>query len=127
MKMLPSGGAVDLFTGVRGIRILRTSPLGNSPKFAPEIATWLTRLVHMVDAPNTGLLLPFITLVRERSTGMSTEENKNLARRSWEIVNQRNPDLIEEFYPPEFVWHEPDRDVQGYEQAKQFVSSFFEA
>jgi steroid delta-isomerase-like uncharacterized protein len=81
----------------------------------------------MVDAPNTGLLLPFITLVRERSTGMSTEENKNLARRSWEIVNQRNPDLIEEFYPPEFVWHEPDRDVQGYEQAKQFVSSFFEA
>jgi steroid delta-isomerase-like uncharacterized protein len=100
---------------------------GNSPKFAPEIATWLTRIVHMVDAPNTGLLLPFITLVRERSTGMSTEENKNLARRSWEIVNQRNPDLIEEFYPPEFVWHEPDRDVQGYEQAKQFVSSFFEA
>jgi steroid delta-isomerase-like uncharacterized protein len=58
---------------------------------------------------------------------MSTEENKNLARRSWEIVNQRDPDLIEEFYPPEFVWHEPDRDVQGYEQAKQFVSSFFEA
>ncbi len=58
---------------------------------------------------------------------MSTEENKALARRSWEIVNQRNPDLIEEFYPPDFVWHEPDRDVQGYEQAKQFVSSFFAA
>ena len=58
---------------------------------------------------------------------MSTEENKALARRSWEIVNQRNPDLIEEFYPPDFVWHEPDRDVQGYEQAKLFVSSFFEA
>jgi hypothetical protein len=54
---------------------------------------------------------------------MSTEENKDLARRSWEIVSQRNPDLIEEFYPPDFVWHEPDRDVQGYEQAKQFVSS----
>ena len=31
---------------------------------------------------------------------MSAEENKNLALRSWEIVNQRNPDLIEEFYPP---------------------------
>src|SRR5215203_3842419 len=29
--------------------------------------------------------------------------------------------------PPDFVWHEPDRDIQGYEQAKQFVSSFFEA
>ena len=58
---------------------------------------------------------------------MSAEENKNLALRSWEIVNQRNPDLIEEFYPPEFVWHEPDQDIRGYEQAKQFVSSFFEA
>jgi steroid delta-isomerase-like uncharacterized protein len=58
---------------------------------------------------------------------MSTEENKALARRSWEIVNQRNPDLIEELYPPDFVWHEPDRDIQGYEQAKQFVSTFFKA
>ena len=56
-----------------------------------------------------------------------SEENKTLARRSWEFVNQHNPDLIEEFYPPEFVWHEPDRDIRGYEQAKQFVSSFFEA
>ena len=58
---------------------------------------------------------------------MSAEENRALARRSWEIVSQRNPDLIEEFYPPEFVWHEPDRDIRGYEQAKQFVSTFFEA
>jgi steroid delta-isomerase-like uncharacterized protein len=56
-----------------------------------------------------------------------SEENKAHAQRSWEIVNQHNPELIEEFYPPEFVWHEPDRDIQGYEQAKQFVSSFFEA
>ena len=56
---------------------------------------------------------------------MTVEENKALARRSWEIVNQRNPDLIEEFYPPDFVWHEPDQDLRGYEQAKQFVSTFF--
>ena len=58
---------------------------------------------------------------------MSAEENKDLARRSWEIVKQRNPDLVEEFYPPEFVWHEPDQDIRGYEQAKQFVSTFFTA
>ena len=38
-------------------------------------------------------------------------------RRSWEIVNQRNPELIKEFYAPDFVWHEPDQDIQGYEQA----------
>jgi steroid delta-isomerase-like uncharacterized protein len=58
---------------------------------------------------------------------MSAEENRALAQRSWEIVSQRNPDLIEEFYPAEFVWHEPDRDIRGYEQAKQFVSTFFQA
>jgi steroid delta-isomerase-like uncharacterized protein len=58
---------------------------------------------------------------------MSTEENKEKAQRSWEIVNQRNPDLIEEFYPPDFVWHEPDQDIQGYEQAKKFTSTFFAA
>jgi steroid delta-isomerase-like uncharacterized protein len=58
---------------------------------------------------------------------MSTEENKALARRAWEVVNQRNPDLIEEFYPPDLVWHAPDQDLRGYEQAKQSVSTFFAA
>jgi steroid delta-isomerase-like uncharacterized protein len=54
------------------------------------------------------------------------EDKKVLARRSWEeIVNKRNPDAIDEFYAPAFVWHEPDGDIQGYEQAKQFVSTFF--
>jgi steroid delta-isomerase-like uncharacterized protein len=55
-----------------------------------------------------------------------SEDNKALARRSWEeIVNERNPDAIEEIYPPDLVWHEPDGDILGYEQARQFVSSFF--
>ena len=58
---------------------------------------------------------------------MSTEENKALARRSWEIVSPDNLDLIEEVYAPDLVWHEPDQDIRGYEQAKQFVSSFFAA
>ena len=58
---------------------------------------------------------------------MSAEENKALVRRSWEIVSQRNPDLIEEFYPPDLVWHEPDQDIRGYEQARQFVSTYFRA
>jgi steroid delta-isomerase-like uncharacterized protein len=58
---------------------------------------------------------------------MSTEENKDLAQRSWEIANQHNSDLIEEFYAPNLVWHEPDQDVQGYEQAKQFTSTLFTA
>jgi steroid delta-isomerase-like uncharacterized protein len=58
---------------------------------------------------------------------MSAEENKDLARRSWEIANQRNPDLIEEFYAPDMVWHEPDRDLRGYEQAKQYVGTYLQA
>jgi steroid delta-isomerase-like uncharacterized protein len=51
----------------------------------------------------------------------------DLARRSWEIANQHIPDLIEEFYAPSLVWHEPDQDVEGYEQAKQFTSTLFTA
>ena len=59
---------------------------------------------------------------------MSTEENKALARRAWEIVSPDNLDhLLEEVYASDLVWHEPDRDIRGYEQAKQFVSTFFEA
>ena len=42
-----------------------------------------------------------------------SEENKALAWRSWEIINQHNPDLIDEMYTADFVWHEPDQDIQG--------------
>ena len=56
---------------------------------------------------------------------MSAEENKALARRSWEAAN--NPDTIDEVYAADLVWHEPDQDIRGYEQAKQFVSTFFTA
>ncbi len=56
-----------------------------------------------------------------------SEENKDLARRSWEIVSQRNPDLLEEVYAADIVWHEPDQDVQGLEEAKQFYSMYLSA
>ena len=59
---------------------------------------------------------------------MSTEENKDLARRSWEmLVNQQNPDAIDELYTPNFVWHEPDQDIQGSEEARQFLSAYLSA
>ena len=58
---------------------------------------------------------------------MSAEENKAIALRASEIVNQKNPDLIEECYPPDFVWHGPDQDIRGYEQAKQMSSTFLAA
>jgi predicted ester cyclase len=56
-----------------------------------------------------------------------SEENKAIALRASEIVNQKNPDLIEECYPPDFVWHGPDQDIRGYEQAKQLSSTFLAA
>jgi predicted ester cyclase len=62
-----------------------------------------------------------------RETSMSAEQNKAIALRASEIVNQKNPDLIEECYPPDFVWHGPDQDIRGYEQAKQMSSTFLAA
>ena len=51
-----------------------------------------------------------------------SEEYKALARRSWEILD--NPDLIDEVYGPDLVWHEPDQDIRGLEEARRFVSMY---
>jgi steroid delta-isomerase-like uncharacterized protein len=53
---------------------------------------------------------------------MLAEANKALARRSWELVD--NLDILEEVYAPDVVWHEPDQDLQGYEEARQFVTMY---
>ncbi len=54
-----------------------------------------------------------------------SEENKALTRRAWESID--NPDVIDEVYAPDVVWHEPDQDIHGSEEAKQFVSTFLAA
>jgi steroid delta-isomerase-like uncharacterized protein len=51
-----------------------------------------------------------------------SEENKALARRSWQLLD--NPDILEEVYAADLVWHEPDQDLRGYEEARQFVSMY---
>ena len=57
-----------------------------------------------------------------------SEENKDLAQRSWEmLVNEQNPDAIDELYTPNFVWHEPDQDIQGSEEARQFLNTHLSA
>ena len=35
-----------------------------------------------------------------------------------------DPDIIDEVYAPDVVWHEPDQDIQGTEQAKQFIAMY---
>jgi predicted ester cyclase len=51
-----------------------------------------------------------------------SEENKALARRAWELAD--NPDILDEVYAPDVVWHEPDQEIRGLEQAKQFVTAY---
>lgn len=57
-----------------------------------------------------------------RKSSMS-EENAALAQRSWELASQHNPDALEEVYAANVVWHEPDQDVQGVEEAEQYFST----
>jgi steroid delta-isomerase-like uncharacterized protein len=51
-----------------------------------------------------------------------SEDNKALARRSWEVLD--NLDVLDEVYADDLVWHEPDQDVRGPEEARQFVMMY---
>ena len=55
---------------------------------------------------------------------MSTETNKRLADRVWEEVWRRG-DLrrIDDLFTPDFVRHDPGRELRGAEQNRQFISS----
>ena len=57
-----------------------------------------------------------------------SEDRKHLVHRFWEeFVNHKNLDAPEDFYTPNFVWHEPDQDVDDFEQVRQFAAMYFEA
>ena len=51
-----------------------------------------------------------------------SEENKALARRSWETMD--SPDHFDEVYAPDVVWHNPEGDIRGIEQAEQFIGMY---
>ena len=51
-----------------------------------------------------------------------SEENKALARRSWEAPD--NLDVIDEVYAPDLVWHDPGQEIQGTAEAKQFIAMY---
>jgi hypothetical protein len=53
---------------------------------------------------------------------MSAEENKDLARRSWETVD--NPDRLDEVYAHDVVWHNPEGEVRGIEEARQLADMY---
>ncbi len=59
---------------------------------------------------------------------MSTEENKTLVRRGWdEVVNQRNLDFVDEVSVADAFWHEPDREIHGTEEFRDYSATFFDA
>ena len=64
----------------------------------------------------------FSKQLRKEEELYMSEENKALVRSAWAAPD--NPDIIDEVYTPDLVWHEPDQDIQGSEQAKQFVTMY---
>jgi steroid delta-isomerase-like uncharacterized protein len=59
---------------------------------------------------------------------MTTEENKALLRRAWdEFYNQRNLDFIDEVFVDDVIVHEPDRDLRGTEEVKQYLATYLDA
>jgi predicted ester cyclase len=72
-------------------------------------------------------VLPREKLYGRRKCLMSTEETKAIARCAVELGSQPNLDALEEVYAPDVVWHEPDREIQGLEQAKEFLSQYLSA
>ncbi len=45
-----------------------------------------------------------------------SEQNKALARRSWESVDDDDdPAQLDEVYAPDVVWHMPDQELRGIE------------
>lgn len=58
---------------------------------------------------------------------MSTEDNKALARRSYEAFNQRNWADYYELCTPDFVFHMASMTIQGLEAYKQFLSMYLTA
>jgi predicted ester cyclase len=53
-----------------------------------------------------------------------SEENKALVRRSWATDD---PDVLDETYTPDAVWHLPERDVKGVEEFKRYLGPYLTA
>jgi steroid delta-isomerase-like uncharacterized protein len=58
---------------------------------------------------------------------VTSEENKVVAARFYEVYNEGNMDLIDEIFSPEFVGRDPNdpsREYRGPEGVKQVVAAF---
>lgn len=56
---------------------------------------------------------------------MSTMENKQLADRVWEEVwHEGKLERINDLFAPDFLRHDPGREIHGPEENRQFIASF---
>ena len=56
---------------------------------------------------------------------MATKNHKRLANQVWEEVwRQGNLHRIDELFAPDFVRHDPGRELHGVEQNREFIASF---
>jgi steroid delta-isomerase-like uncharacterized protein len=58
---------------------------------------------------------------------MSTEDNKALARRAYDVLNQGNLAAFYEVFTPDFVLHNASMTIQGLEAYKQWLSMYLAA
>jgi predicted ester cyclase len=47
--------------------------------------------------------------------------------RKWEMINRRDPGALDEIFLPDTVSHQPDRDLDGIEEAKAYLTMFLTA
>ena len=56
---------------------------------------------------------------------MSEADNKHLAERVWEeIWHQGDLERIGHFFAPDFMRHDPGREIRGPEENRQFIQRF---
>ena len=53
----------------------------------------------------------------------ATHRNKEIARRGWEAVNERNLDIVDEVYSLNLVYHS-DPSIKGAEGIKQLITLY---
>jgi len=58
---------------------------------------------------------------------MCTEDNKALARRGYNALNERNWAALKELVIPDVVLHNASMTIQGFEAYKQYISMHFTA
>jgi predicted ester cyclase len=53
--------------------------------------------------------------------------SRELGLRKWEVINRLDPEALPEVFRADTVSHQPDRDLDGLEEAKAYLTMFVTA